>query len=105
MRGGAELRRSGCENLIKVPLVRKREASFRRDLLSIAILRLAPRMMPLGCAGGCQMSLTEVVLTSGKRIPTGGPGTVRDKEPAVGKTKVFNFIQKDTVIYTDIGME
>lgn len=35
--------------------------------------------MPLGCAGGCQMSLTDVVLTSGKRMPTGGPGTVTHK--------------------------
>lgn len=34
-----------------------------------------PRMTPLGAVGGCQMSRTEVVLTSGNSIPTGGPGT------------------------------
>lgn len=38
-----------------------------------------PKIMPLGCAGGCQISLTEVVLTSGKRMPTGGPGTITHK--------------------------
>lgn len=32
-------------------------------------------MMPLGCEGDCQMSRTEVVRTSGNRMPTGGPGT------------------------------
>lgn len=35
----------------------------------------SPRMMPLGAAGGCQISRTDVVLTSGKRMPMGGPGT------------------------------
>lgn len=35
----------------------------------------SPRMIPLGCAGDCQMSRTELVRTSGNRIPTGGPGT------------------------------
>ena len=40
---------------------------------------LSPRMMPLGWAGGCQMSLTEEVLTSGNRMPTGGPGTMGDR--------------------------
>lgn len=35
--------------------------------------------MPLGWAGGCQISLTDVVLTSGKRMPTGGPGTVTQR--------------------------
>lgn len=34
-----------------------------------------PRMMPLGAAGGCQTSRTDVVRTSGNRMPTGGPGT------------------------------
>lgn len=55
------------------------------------------------------MSLTEVVLTSGKRIPTGGPGTVQDTQAAVRKTKVFSFISKDAAIHTDMfyrdGME
>lgn len=41
-----------------------------------------PRMMPLGVAGGCQISRTEVVLTSGNRMPTGGPGTGGDKGEA-----------------------
>lgn len=40
----------------------------------------SPRIMPLGWAGGCQMSRTELVLTSGKRIPTGGPGTASSLE-------------------------
>lgn len=31
--------------------------------------------MPLGCEGDCQISRTDVVRTSGNRIPTGGPGT------------------------------
>lgn len=31
--------------------------------------------MPLGCEGDCQISRTEVVRTSGNRMPTGGPGT------------------------------
>lgn len=35
----------------------------------------SPRMMPLGWAGLCQMSRTELVRTSGNRMPTGGPGT------------------------------
>lgn len=47
----------------------------QRLLFLIIINTNLPRMMPLGWAGGCQMSRTEVVLTSGKRIPTGGPGT------------------------------
>lgn len=41
--------------------------------------------MPLGWAGGCQMSRTEVVLTSGKRIPTGGPGTASNNSLSYSK--------------------
>lgn len=58
-------------------------ASPRQSLLPLQSIpvRLAqgvphlPRMTPLGAAGGCQTSRTKVVLTSGKRSPTGGPGT------------------------------
>ena len=32
--------------------------------------------MPLGWDGDCQMRRTDVVRTSGNRMPTGGPGTV-----------------------------
>lgn len=32
--------------------------------------------MPFGWAGDCQIRRTDVVRTSGNRIPTGGPGTV-----------------------------
>lgn len=39
-------------------------------------------MMPLGAAGGCQISRTDVVLTSGNRMPMGGPGTGGDKGEA-----------------------
>lgn len=42
----------------------------------------SPRMMPLGAAGGCQISRTDVVLTSGNRMPTGGPGTGGNKAEA-----------------------
>lgn len=47
-----------------------------------------PRMMPLGSAGGCQMSRTKVVLTSGKRIPTGGPGTGGERWGSPGSAQV-----------------
>lgn len=40
-------------------------------------------MMPLGAVGGCQISRTDVVLTSGNRMPTGGPGTEGTKEKQV----------------------
>jgi hypothetical protein len=36
-------------------------------------------MIPFGVAGGCQISLTDVVLTSGNRMPMGGPGTAGDR--------------------------
>lgn len=39
-------------------------------------------MMPLGAAGGCQISRTDVVLTSGNRMPMGGPGTGGDRAEA-----------------------
>lgn len=42
-----------------------------------------PRMMPLGAAGGCQTSRTDVVRTSGNRMPTGGPGTGGTREEQV----------------------
>lgn len=42
----------------------------------------SPRMMPLGAAGGCQISRTDVVLTSGNRMPMGGPGTGGDRGEA-----------------------
>lgn len=42
-----------------------------------------PRMMPLGAAGGCQISRTDVVLTSGNRMPIGGPGTGGTEERQV----------------------
>lgn len=44
-------------------------------------------MIPLGCAGGCQMSLTDVVLTSGNRMPTGGPGTETIYQKGLKRTK------------------
>lgn len=42
----------------------------------------------MGAAGGCQMRRTKVVLTSGKRIPTGGPGT------GVGRDRVHRGVHE-----------
>lgn len=57
-------------------------------------------MMPLGCAGDCQIKRTEVVLTSGKRIPTGGPGTAgktADKKKSI--TFQFNRYCTNTIFF------
>lgn len=45
-----------------------------------AVWTNSPKMMPLGWAGGCHMRRTDEVLTSGNRMPIGGPGTVMDEK-------------------------
>lgn len=54
--------------------------------------------MPLGWAGDCQIRRTEVVRTSGNRIPTGGPGTAA-KQP----TDFFFRIQIFSVVHPKLS--
>lgn len=59
--------------------INKTDQDIRNKIISSKtekdLIGYKPSIMPLGCEGDCQISRTEVVRTSGNRIPTGGPGT------------------------------
>lgn len=61
-----------------------------RSIVEVLLIVNSPSIIPLGCAGGCQISLTEVVLTSGNKMPTGGPGTVTANEKSLAKNIIHN---------------
>lgn len=61
-----------------------------KSIAQVLLIVNSPSIIPLGCAGGCQISLTELVLTSGNKMPTGGPGTVTANEKSLGKNIIHN---------------
>ena len=63
----------------------------------------SPRMIPFGCAGGCQVRHTEEVRTSGNRIPTGGPGT-KGHEQRSSAEQERNRIQKVIELQNRMGI-
>lgn len=65
-----------------------------------------PRIIPLGWAGDCQISLTEVVRTSGNKIPTGGPGTGKNTSLLITWTCVKPIVCLHTsrLFYCKVGL-